>query len=44
MARRLVAGMDYFGHSPLNFRKRDRSLPEDLAKSGRSQSSGSGTQ
>lgn len=36
--------MDYFGHSALHFRKRDRSLPEDPAESGRSQSLGPGTQ
>lgn len=44
VVRRLVARMDYFGHSPLYFRKRDRSLPEDAAESGSSQSPGSGTQ
>lgn len=44
VVRRLVARMDHLGHSPLHFCKRDRSLSEDPAQSGRSQSPGFGTQ
>lgn len=44
VARRLVAWVDHPGHSALHFRKYRRSLPEDPAESGRSQSSCSGAQ
>lgn len=44
VARRLVAGMDYFSDSALPFREHNRSFSEDPAASGRSQSPRSAAQ